>query len=100
MAFDMKADGLKEAIQHHEEEIFSKILENDDYPQLNRIWEQFYDGPQIFPDQANELVHELIALKEEKICEEEKHMNYTIDRLISFFSKSYRLKKQIYCISD
>lgn len=96
----MKADGLKEAIQHHEEEIFSMIVEDDAFPQLNRIWEQFYDGPQIFPDHANKLVHELIALKEKRISEEEKHMIYTIDRLISFFSKAYTSNKQIYCISD
>ncbi|MGJ8641659.1 MAG: hypothetical protein ACSHYA_19870 [Opitutaceae bacterium] len=51
----MKASGLTETIHHQEEIIFGLVLEDSAFPQLNRIWEAFYDGPQISSEQANNI---------------------------------------------
>ncbi len=47
--------------------VLAKILDDEYlisiFPKLNWVWENFYDGPIINPETANDLVHELILLK-------------------------------------
>ena len=101
MAFDMYLDGERAFIDHHEENLFYLIKEDENYPQLNWIWQQFYDGPRIEPHIANDLVHELIRLKAQIAHDDsQKAIDHLIDRLLPFLSKSYKNKQAILCASD
>jgi len=99
VAFDMYLDDKREFIDYHEEGIFSLINEDDNYPRLNWVWQEYYDDPVIEPNVANELVHELIALRSE-IPKDQKHLVLLIDRLLPFFSKGFVLGKAIRSGSD
>ena len=101
MAFDIYLNKERTFIDHHEEELFSLIESDDDYPQLNMIWDKFYDGPVIQPNIANDLVHELIALRH--VIKNDKQYKYLIepiDRLLPFLSKAYKSGQQLKCMSD
>ncbi|WP_158587212.1 hypothetical protein [Motilimonas pumila] len=98
MAFDMYADQLQEKIAHNEEFLFTYVNENEDFPLLNLVWEAFYDGPEIYPEQSNSLVHELISLK--ALHPSDKYLANTIDRLLVFFSLCYQNDSTIKCVSD
>ncbi len=97
MAFDMYLANKKIFIDVHEEALFHKINEDERFPKLNWIWEHFYNGPEIIPEISNDIVHELILLK--NICEEEKII-FVIEKLLPFFSNAYRLKMVIKTRSD
>ena len=99
MAFDMYLDDERAYIDHHEEGIFSLINEDEKCPRLNWIWQEFYDSPVIEPNVANELVHELIAVRC-LIPREQRHLVLLIDRLLPFFSKGFVASKSIRCSGD
>ena len=101
MAFDLYLDKERECIGNHEEGFFYLINENDTYPKLNWLWQNFYESPLISPSLANDLVHELIALRNE-ISNNSEHKPFisTIDRIIPFLSKAYKENKQITSSSD
>ena len=40
----------RESIEHHEEGLFDLIVENDHYPKLNWVWDEFYNDPTIYPN--------------------------------------------------
>ncbi len=101
MAFDLYIGEKRAFIDHHEEDIFSFIEENEQFPMLNWIWENFYNSPVISHEIANEILHELIRLREEiRGNDQWKHLIHVIDRLLPFFSLSYIEKTQIKCASD
>ncbi|TQV73842.1 hypothetical protein FLL45_13315 [Aliikangiella marina] len=101
MAFDLYLGKERACIEHHEEGIFSAITDDSRYPKLNRLWEEFYNGPLIQPGTANELVHELINLRTEMSNQvDSKHLVLAIDRLLPFLSKAYKSEEQIRCVSD
>ncbi len=101
MAFDMYLAEKAEEISHHEESLLELISEDDDYPTLNWLWEEFYNGPAIRPELANQLVHELIRLKGVlKHDSNNKQFLHTIDRLLPFFSNAYQSNQTIKCMSD
>lgn len=80
--------------------MFDLINNDDSYPQ-NLIWEKFYDNPLIQPNIANELVHELIALRQQVIKNNDhKFLAVTIDRIMPSLSKAYKIGQQIKCMSD
>lgn len=97
MAFDMYLDGERTFIDVHEEDLFYKINEDEGFPKLNWIWQNFYKSPKITPDVSNTLVHELILLK--SICNE-KSIIHVIDKLLPFFSNAYKSNKVIETASD
>ncbi len=101
MAFDMYLGKERESIEYYEEVLFSIIKEDDSYPKLNWIWEEFYNGPLILPNDANEIVHELITLRTQisKNDEQESLINM-IDRLLPFLNKAYKMNEKVRCISD
>ncbi len=101
MPFDIYLDEESVFIDHHEELMFDLINEDDNYPQLNWIWEKFYDGPVIQPNIANDLVHELIALRQRVAGNNEhKYLTVPIDRIVPLLSKAYKNGKQLKCMSD
>ena len=101
MAFDLYLGKERAYIDHHEEGIFSAINDDSRYPKLNWLWEEFYNGPLIHPQTANDLVHELLALRSELSGQNEsKHLVSVIDRLLPFLSKAYKEDEQIRCYSD
>jgi len=97
MSFDLKCGSKKESIRHHEEGLFAIVAENDAYPALNWLWENFYSGPRITPERSNDLVHELIALQE---FISEKSVLHTTSRLISFFSSAHVSDTVVTTLSD
>ena len=101
MAFDMYFRKERACIDHHEEGLFNVINEDDSYPKLNWIWQEYYDSPLIQPNDANDLVHELLALRSQVTKKEElKYLTSVIDRLLPFFSRAYKKNEQIKCGSD
>ncbi|MBV1910608.1 MAG: hypothetical protein KUG78_15000 [Kangiellaceae bacterium] len=101
MAFDMFLGKERACIDHHEEGLFAVINDDDSYPKLNWIWQEYYDSPLIQPNDANELVHELLALRLQVLRKDElKYLTSVIDRLLPFLSNAYRENEQIKCGSD
>jgi len=101
MAFDFYLDKERTFIDHHEEGLFELINDDEKYPRLNWLWENFYNGPEIDPAVANELVHELIALRQNLVGKTDyKYVLHTIDRILPFISKAYTRDKSIKCMSD
>ena len=105
MAFDMYfrvgAVKRREKVDLHEEFILQLMDEDDKYPTANFLWESFYNGPQLNPDQSNQLVHELLLLKSESTNHHQfKLITTVVDRLVIFFSTAYRNNVSITCISD
>jgi hypothetical protein len=101
MAFDLYLNKERAYIDHHEEELFLLINDDEAYPQLNWLWEMYYDGPVIQPIIANDLVHELITLRE--VVKDDKYYKFLIkpiDRMIPLLSKAYKSNQQIKCMSD
>ena len=101
MAFDLYLENEKAFIDFHEEVLFSLINENDLYPNLNWLWENYYNSPLIHSARANDIVHELIKLRNE-ISNKNQYIQVknTIDRIMPFLSKAYKKNKQIECSSD
>lgn len=56
------------------------------FPALAALWDAFYDDPVIPPEQANALLHELIALLDSHGGTANKALTHTIVRLLPFFS--------------
>jgi len=101
MAFDLYLGNEKAYIDIHEEVLFSLINENDSYPNLNWLWENYYENPLIHSVRANDIVHELINLRNEISNKNQyKQVKTTIDRIMPLLSKAYKEKKQIECASD
>jgi hypothetical protein len=101
MAFDMYLGKERESINHQEEGLFEIIFDDESYPKLNTVWEDYYNGPLIQPNKANDLVHELVALRIQIVGNDKlKYLIRIIDRLVPFLSKAYRTDKEIRCVSD
>jgi len=63
MAFALLAGELRLSISHSEEYILQAAYQAPEkYPELTKIWEEFYDSPVIKHDRSNRIVHELIEL--------------------------------------
>ena len=100
MAFDMYAGDLRLSINRAEEYILqSAYQEPEKYPELTRIWEEFYDGPVIDHDRSNRIVHELIALLASS-GEPDPALSHSIQRFLPFFSEAYARSLTIRCKSD
>lgn len=100
MAFAMHAGDLRMSINHSEEYILqSAYREPEKYPELTKLWEEFYDGPVIEHDRANRIVHELIELLAGS-ADPDPALSHSIQRFLPFFSKAYTRSLNIQCKSD
>jgi hypothetical protein len=97
MAFDMYLKSERVSIEHYEEDLFLLINEDNEYPKLMELWENYYNGPRINPGEANDMVHELIRLRS---LIDDKSILSVVDKLLPFFSKAYKLQESINCVSD
>ncbi|WP_422374428.1 hypothetical protein [Roseibium sp.] len=90
------------SINHTEEYILqSAYQEPEKYPELTKLWEEFYDGPVIDPDSANRIVHELIELLAGSADPDpDPALSDSIQRFLPFFSKAYTRSLDIQCKSD
>ena len=101
MAFDIYLGNEHAFIDHHEELLFEIVNDDEKYPNLNQLWKNFYNGPLVSPERANELVHELISVREKvKDSENEKYLLVPIDRVVPLLSKAYKENQQLKCLSD
>jgi hypothetical protein len=101
MPFDIYLAEESVFIDHHEESLFELVNGDSNFPQLNWIWEKFYDGPVIQPNIANDLVHELILLRKSIIkSKEHLYLSVPIDRIMPLLSKAYKNDQQLKCMSD
>jgi hypothetical protein len=101
MAFDLYLNSERSYIDHHEEEIFLLISDDEEFPNLNWLWQNFYEGPRISPEISNKLVHELLMLKAQfKELKDNDHLNVPIERILPFLSKAYLSNTEIRCASD
>ena len=101
MAFDLYLGKERAFIDIHEEVLFSLINENDQFPNLNWLWQNYYESPLISPERANDIIHELIKLLDEINNKSQyKQVKNTIDRILPFISKAYKENTQIECSSD
>ena len=100
MAFDMQFGNYSESINYVEEKLFSLIRGDENYPQLNSVWESFYRDPEIQPTQARQISEELSRLKKDFSEFGEQDLSPAIDRLILFFLKANEDQSVIKCTSD
>ena len=101
MPFDIYLGEERVFIDHHEELMFDLINDDANYPQLNWIWKKFYDSPVIQPCIANDLVHELITLRQQVIeNNDHKYLAVPIDRVMPLLSKAYKSDQQLKSMSD
>lgn len=108
MAFDMQIAGtaLVDQIDDDEEYLFILIEEHNlDCPILSAIWESFYEGPRIFPNQANSISEELALIDQlikstPKLRAEAQNWGNLHLRLKKFFAEASRLNAFIRCLSD
>jgi hypothetical protein len=99
MAFCMFLGATQEAIGHHEEYVLVMVASDvKRYPVLSAVWQRFDQSPQIVPDEANAIVHELIMLLAANHAD--RALTQLIVRLLPFFSQSYRTQEPILCSSD
>ena len=100
MAFDMYAGDLRLSINHSEEYILQSASQAPEkYPELTKVWEEFYDGPVIDHGRSNRIVHELIALLPSS-GEPNPALSHSIQRFLPFFSAAYTRSLTIQCKSD
>lgn len=100
MAFDMYAGDLRLSINHSEEYILQSASQAPEkYPELTKVWEEFYDGPVIDHDRSNRIVHELIALLPNS-GDPDPALSHSIQRFLPFFSAAYTRSLTIQCKSD
>ena len=99
MAFEMYTANRSEWIDHHEEYIFSLVeREPKRYPQLNRIWREFYNDPPITPEQSEQLVQELMDLLDKH--KQDQATIRVLVRLLPFFYFSGKEILDIHSRSD
>ncbi len=101
MAFNIYLGNESTFIDHHEELLFEIVNDDPLFPNLNWLWEHFYNDPLIPPERANNLVHELISIREKiKESENEKYLLVPIDRVMPILSKAFKENQQLKCMSD
>lgn len=99
MGLDLYSSSRQDCIQHHEEFVFSLVeREPKRFPELNRIWREFYNDPPISSEQAGQLVHELIDLLDSHNTDP-RVVNLAA-RLIPFFYFTNKQNASVRCTSD
>lgn len=100
MAFALLAGELRLSISHSEEYILQAAYQAPEkYPELTKIWEEFYDDPVIDHDRSNLIVHELIELQA-SARDPVPALSHSTQRFLDFFSKAYTRSFNIECKSD
>lgn len=97
MAFDMHAGSVHDEIDYAEEVILDLIDGDSDFPLLNWLSENFYNGPRIQPERARSIASELVTLRETL---EDQDLRAVCSRLIQFFSGAAAKNIEIHCVSD
>ncbi len=108
MAFNMTIAGSGQAdhISHEEEEFLMLIDRHGlNCPVLQDVWNQFYDGPRIYPGRARAIVSELDIIDQfiREVRPEEMNVRdwgQTHQRLRAFFLRAEELESVIECSSD
>lgn len=101
MGLDFYAGERHETIEHHEKFLFSLIEgQAAEYPQLTRIWYEYYDDPRISTAQAQQLLHEVLSLLEQAGGLSNKPVAHSIMRLALFFNYAIRSGSEITTMSD
>jgi hypothetical protein len=93
LRFGYRAD----RIGHDEEALFALIDEHPGYPALADLWDRFYDGPRIDPDQCGALAEELLRLKP---LVDDPQLAASVDRIRHFFLSAHEKQRSVYCASD
>lgn len=101
MAFDLYLNNKRFSIHHDEEDLFGLVNDDEEYPVLNWIWEEYYNGPRIPPEKSSQLVNELISVRS-RFSDDKgfEHILGLIDRLLPLFSRAYNDQIEIKCLSD
>ena len=100
MAFDLYAGDLRLSINHSEEYILQSASQaSEKYPELTKVWEEFYIDPVIDHDRSNRIVHELIALLASS-GDPDPALSHSIQKFLPFFSAVYTRSLTIQCKSD
>lgn len=92
---------------HHDEEQFLMLIEAHDLPcpVLYRIWEQFYDGPQIYHTDSERIVAELTSIDQFIQSQRPESIDptkwaRTLVKLSRLFTEASNTKSIVQCISD
>lgn len=103
----MKVNGsnLRDRIGHDEEYFLQFVTDHQlPCPELSRIWESFYDGPRIYPNQSRSITAEIgivdSAIRSHLPATKLRSWESTRDRLILFFHESEKQDGVIQCVSD
>lgn len=93
MAFDMYLDGKNEKIHYSEEDFFMIVTKEDGFPNLEWLWEEFYNGPEIDGQRAKLIAEELEMAKNHKRIKSRHSLVKFIDRVRPFFGDAAPLLK-------
>ena len=103
MSLDMTAGKNQESINHPEEAILVLCYQGDesgDFPELSRLWDEFYDGPRIDPNRAGRIAEELRSAIP-KITEElDQSLGDSALRLADFFHTAFENGSWVHSVSD
>lgn len=101
MALDLYANGQHAAIGLQDEFMFALAAADvQRFPALSALWMAYYDDPALTPEQANALLHELIALLDCYGGISNKALAHTVVRLLPFFSMASKGGHEIRTESD
>lgn len=98
MAFHMTANHREDCIDRDEEVILDSTYRDGHYPELSRLWEEFYDGPRIPPDRCGRLANELEHARSSNALP--PSLSASAIRLIEFFRFAYEDHSWVECNSD
>ncbi|MEM9772601.1 MAG: hypothetical protein AAF889_13585 [Cyanobacteria bacterium P01_D01_bin.73] len=97
MGLDLYCGELHHTVEYYEEWVFDQAYETGQFHSISWLRSQWFDDPKISPSECNDLVHELIELRQQVA---DRRGQETIDKLIFFLSRAYRNDAIVECRSD
>lgn len=97
MGLDLYCGDLHHTVEYHEEWVLDQAAEAGQFPGISRLRSQWFDDPKISPSECNDLVHELIELRQQVA---DRRGQEILDKLMLFLSRAYRSDAIVKCNSD
>ena len=97
MGLDLYCGELHHTVEYYEEWVLDQAAEAGQLPKVGWLRSQWFDDPKISPSECNDLVHELIELRQHVADRRGQEM---LDGLMFFLSRAYRSGAIVECNSD
>ncbi len=102
MPLDMMIKGRHVSCNEFKGEVLYAPEEFGTFPFFERISDREYEDFELSPDEANTLLHELIAIRTLALEQypEYKYLVRLIDRYLPLLSEAYRRREWVKCLGD